>query len=212
MANQLKTKFIGNDQVKGEKVLLDNNSALRAKDSSGTAQEMMKLDATDKVIVYRSTGAEEIAYISDVNSGGTALQDHIDDPTDAHDASAISVVPTGNLAASDVQAALEELQGDLDGIDATYVNAAGDTMTGNLTIDDGMESTVYQTSGISANQALTLDSMGSTGDITLSAANVYMAGSLKNNSSGTGYISIDSPSGSVDLQGGGSEINIETAN
>jgi hypothetical protein len=39
---------------------------------------------------------------------------HIADTTDAHDASAISVTPAGNLAASDVQTALTELQTDVD--------------------------------------------------------------------------------------------------
>lgn len=49
-------------------------------------------------------------------SSGTAadLQAHIDDPIDAHDASAISVAPSGNLGSTDVQAALVELQGDID--------------------------------------------------------------------------------------------------
>jgi hypothetical protein len=37
------------------------------------------------------------------------IDDHIADPTDAHDASAISSVPSGNLAATNVQAALNEL-------------------------------------------------------------------------------------------------------
>lgn len=43
------------------------------------------------------------------------LAAHIADPTDAHDASAISNVPSGNLAATDVQGALNELQSDVDG-------------------------------------------------------------------------------------------------
>lgn len=37
------------------------------------------------------------------------LTAHLDDPTDAHDASAVSFAPAGNLAATDVQAALVEL-------------------------------------------------------------------------------------------------------
>ena len=43
-----------------------------------------------------------------------SLNAHINDTTDAHDASAISVAPTGNLAADDVQEALQELQTDVD--------------------------------------------------------------------------------------------------
>lgn len=38
---------------------------------------------------------------------------HLADPTDAHDASAISSVPAGTLAATDVQTALNELDGDI---------------------------------------------------------------------------------------------------
>lgn len=44
----------------------------------------------------------------------TSLQNHINDTVDAHDASAISNVPVGNLLATDVQGALNELQGDID--------------------------------------------------------------------------------------------------
>jgi hypothetical protein len=49
----------------------------------------------------------------------TGLEAHIADAVDAHDASAISVVPTGNLAADDVQEALVELQGDIDTVNTT---------------------------------------------------------------------------------------------
>ena len=44
----------------------------------------------------------------------SAIDNHIADTTDAHDASAISNVPSGNLAATDVQSALNELQSDID--------------------------------------------------------------------------------------------------
>jgi hypothetical protein len=54
----------------------------------------------------------------EVNDAQVDLGNHIGDTVDAHDASAISVVPTGNLAADDVQEALEELQGDIDTINA----------------------------------------------------------------------------------------------
>lgn len=44
----------------------------------------------------------------------TGLENHLADAVDAHDASAISSIPSGNLAATDVQAALNELQSDID--------------------------------------------------------------------------------------------------
>jgi len=50
----------------------------------------------------------------DATQAITEIGDHRDDTVDAHDASAISVVATGNLASTDVQNALQELQGDID--------------------------------------------------------------------------------------------------
>jgi hypothetical protein len=47
------------------------------------------------------------------NDLGQDLQDHINDAVGAHAASAISVAPAGDLASTDVQAALEELQADV---------------------------------------------------------------------------------------------------
>jgi hypothetical protein len=44
----------------------------------------------------------------------TNLNNHLNDTTDAHAASAIGVTPAGNLAATTVQAALEEIQSDVD--------------------------------------------------------------------------------------------------
>jgi hypothetical protein len=64
------------------------------------------------------------------------LDAHINDASGAHAASAISVSPVGNLAADDVQEALQELQGDIDSLNALqddYVALDGSRpMTGNL--------------------------------------------------------------------------------
>lgn len=49
-----------------------------------------------------------------ISTNNTLITDHIADAVDAHDASAISNVPAGNLAATDVQGALNELQSDVD--------------------------------------------------------------------------------------------------
>lgn len=68
------------------------------------------------------------------NNTNTAITDHIADATDAHDASAISNIPTGNLAATDVQNALNELQTDVD----TRLLKAGDTMSGNLNMGSNL--------------------------------------------------------------------------
>jgi hypothetical protein len=50
----------------------------------------------------------------DTRALSSDLTAHINDASDAHDASAISSVPSGNLSASDVQSALNELQTDID--------------------------------------------------------------------------------------------------
>jgi hypothetical protein len=62
-------------------------------------------------------------------SGGTSetVAEHIADGTDAHDASAISNVPNGNLSATNAQAALNELQGDIDTINAAIGSLEGDS-------------------------------------------------------------------------------------
>ena len=54
------------------------------------------------------------AIQTQLNTAATGLSDHLADAVDAHDASAISSVPAGNLAATDVQSALNELQSDVD--------------------------------------------------------------------------------------------------
>ena len=73
-----------------------------------------------------------------IQSALSEVREHVADTADAHAASAISNTPSGNLAATTVQAALNELQSDVDGRQAalgyTPVNKAGDTMTGGLTV------------------------------------------------------------------------------
>lgn len=57
----------------------------------------------------------EVDSVSTTASGAQSdIDNHIADATDAHAASAISNVPAGNLAATDVQGALDELQTDVD--------------------------------------------------------------------------------------------------
>jgi hypothetical protein len=49
-----------------------------------------------------------------LNTSSTGLSNHLSDPTAAHTASAVTNVPSGNLVAIDVQAALNELQSEID--------------------------------------------------------------------------------------------------
>lgn len=82
-----------------------------------------RLDTAESNI---TTNTSDIATnTSDISTNATNISNHISNPIGAHAASAISVVPTGNLAADDVQEALEELQTDIDGLSAgsgTMVN------------------------------------------------------------------------------------------
>lgn len=82
------------------------------------------------------------------------LDAHVTDPTDAHDATAISSIPSGNLAATDVQGALNELQSNIDtnytaftdhvndAVDAHDASAISVTPTGNLAADDVQDALV----------------------------------------------------------------------
>jgi hypothetical protein len=68
-------------------------------------------DASD---VKEALQALETAVESAGSGAQQDIDDHIDDTSGAHAASAISNTPSGNLAATDVQAALNELQSDVD--------------------------------------------------------------------------------------------------
>lgn len=73
------------------------------------------LDAADDFTATDVEGAlAELQAADEVDEA--ALAAHIADTTDAHDASAVSVVPFGTIAATDVQAALEELLTEMGGI------------------------------------------------------------------------------------------------
>lgn len=61
------------------------------------------------------------------------IQAHIDNTEGAHEASAISVAPSGNLDATDVQSALLELQGDIDSLVTLSGVPSGSTDLGTFT-------------------------------------------------------------------------------
>lgn len=72
---------------------------------------LQKLDGNSDAAQVDATQA-----LSDAADAQTAINDHIADTVGAHAASAIANTPAGNLAATDVQAALNELQGDIDSL------------------------------------------------------------------------------------------------
>lgn len=57
-----------------------------------------------------------------VTNNAADITNHINDTVDAHAASAITNTPSGNLAATDVQGALNELQSSIDGIVPGYTD------------------------------------------------------------------------------------------
>jgi len=85
--------------------------------TSGTGlRGRIKLDGKEiDVSSKKITSLAEGTISSDaVNKG--QLDSHVNDTTDAHTASAISVTPSGSLAATNAQSALQELQSDIDSI------------------------------------------------------------------------------------------------
>jgi hypothetical protein len=82
---------------------------------AGSVAAAIAAEVTRANAAYDATGAA-----GDVQDG---LDAHLADATDAHDASAISFVPTGTIAASDVQAALAEVASEYAAAVATEATA-----------------------------------------------------------------------------------------
>lgn len=79
-----------------------------------TASTVPYLDS-NKELQSSAVTPTELGYLSGTTSAiQTQIDNHLNDASDAHDASAVSSVPAGNLAATDVQSALNELQSDID--------------------------------------------------------------------------------------------------
>jgi hypothetical protein len=103
-----------------------------------TETDLLVENTNQIVFAVAMTGGENIEiypwYVpidtsAQANSfNGDQISSHLADASDAHDASAISNIPAGNLAATNLQTAVNELQSDVDG----RVARAGDTMTGVL--------------------------------------------------------------------------------
>lgn len=120
-------------------------------DADGTGNSITNIENADiksgaaidaAKLANGSVSNAEFQYLANVtsdiqtqfNNTNTAITDHVNDTTDAHDASAISNVPSGNLAATDQQAVNNELQSDID----TRLLKAGDTMSGNLNMGSNL--------------------------------------------------------------------------
>jgi hypothetical protein len=97
-------------------------SALTGDVTASAGSNAMTLDAAAvlaKLLTVDGAGSGLDADLLDGQSSAyyataTSVSDHLADTADAHDASAISVSPSGSLAADDVQEALLEILGDIE--------------------------------------------------------------------------------------------------
>jgi hypothetical protein len=97
--------------------------------SSVTSTELGHLSGVTSPIQTQITDAQDDATqaLADASAAQSDINDHIADTADAHDASAISNIPSGNLAATDLQGAVNELQSDIDAraLDSAVVKKDG---------------------------------------------------------------------------------------
>lgn len=98
------------DSFKVKNRLNINPKASPTLDSKGD----VAYDSGTDVLKYYDGAEKTIATTANVATTQTALDAHIADSSDAHAASAITNTPSGNLSATTVQGALNELQTDLD--------------------------------------------------------------------------------------------------
>ena len=117
--------------------------------TSNTRTTITSSQTSDITVTLPST-TSTLATTASLGTVATDLSNHIADTTGAHAASAISSTPAGNLAATDVQTALDELQSDIDtralssdlnnhvtdGVDAHDASAISNIPSGNLAATD----------------------------------------------------------------------------
>lgn len=119
---------------------VDNLVVLRGQDGT-TAKSYI---AGDKLELRPVAAALEAIQ----TEAAAALEAHVDETTGAHVATAVSNTPAGNITSTNVQAAINEL----DGITDEKVAKSGDTMTGKLTVQatGSDDAVVGQTGGSAA--------------------------------------------------------------
>lgn len=123
------------DTLTNKSIDADNNTITNISDDEIKAAA--GIDASK--IANGSVSNSEFQYLDgltgniqdQLNDAGDDLNDHINEISGAHTASAITNVPSGDLTSTDVQAALNELQGDVN----TRLPLTGGTMTGNIDLN-----------------------------------------------------------------------------
>jgi len=130
----------------------DGGTGISATTVEGAIDEL----ATEKLDVSAYTAADVLAKLLTVDGAGSGLDadlldgqssafyatassvsDHLADASDAHDASAISFSPAGNIAATDVQAAIAELDTEKQPLDELLTEIAA------LSTDPNADSGVF---------------------------------------------------------------------
>jgi hypothetical protein len=160
--------------------------------SDVSIEALLKLPnlTADRVITLNASGEVEESVVTPTELGSlsgvtSSVQDQLDDKADqvdldahindlagAHAASAISVTPAGNLAADDVQEALEELQTD---VDSRIPSSEKGAVNGVATLDAGgkvpvsqLPNSVMEFKGAynaSTNSPTLADGTGNAGDV-----------------------------------------------
>jgi hypothetical protein len=131
--------------VDSSTAIVDNSDATKqikfdAAGTTGTSTTITSSQTANRTLTLPDT-TDTLATATQVTTVQTNLDNHIADATDAHAASAITNTPAGTIAATTVQAAVNELDTDIQGhiTDATAAHAASAvavTPAGNLASTD----------------------------------------------------------------------------
>ena len=123
LVNTDETQTLENKTIDGT-AATGNNTVTTDADQISYDNSTSSLTATDAQAAIDEVEGRLDTVETAASDSQTDIDNHIADSVDAHDASAISNVPSGNLAATDVQTALDELQTDIDtrALDADLTN------------------------------------------------------------------------------------------
>jgi len=140
-------------------------TAVRAQDSTSARAFTSGAKLELRPVAAALNGILQDAKDYSDTSAGSLINAHISDPTDAHMASAVGFTPTGSIAATNVQAALAELDTEKLAATATVTGSSGITTSGTL----GSGVTITPTAGYNGHGVRTVStsapSGGSDGDI-----------------------------------------------